>query len=330
MLVSPPLADDPAFNQPVKLYARYASHEIRHNYRFESMDSTNEGTSVITVDHSKLDLVKKQSETPARTKQRRGSADLLSTAHSLVGSLTSLRSRMRRGSEDDLAHALGGSEAGASDAGSSAAEGGKRKSRTSITSGFANLKRSMSLDMNESGCRNSSRGPRRPSDEDSPSAGTSDDESVKKPAPPPKRSAMKQGSKDRGDSSDRDGKRNSLPTLHLRFGSRRGRSPKPSKENMLEGGSGSSREGSAREGSARDGPQSRSSPLVPEGMRRESSNKQRKTSFTDENNVGPLAVLASGGSAESGQRSSGQPSNAETPSSSRKQQNEEVPQELEA
>ena len=38
-------AYDPAFNQPVKLYARYAHEEILHDCHFEPMDSVREGVT---------------------------------------------------------------------------------------------------------------------------------------------------------------------------------------------------------------------------------------------------------------------------------------------
>lgn len=89
-------AYDPAFNQPVKLYTRYAKikDEIKYGFHFEPMDSTNGDGSVITVDHAKLDAHeqdKVEEITPQPTRQRRHSAG---AAKHIMTSLRPFRRRM--------------------------------------------------------------------------------------------------------------------------------------------------------------------------------------------------------------------------------------------
>ena len=50
----------------MKLYARYAKHEILHESHFEPMYTTNEDASITTVDHSKLDMWKADETTHRR------------------------------------------------------------------------------------------------------------------------------------------------------------------------------------------------------------------------------------------------------------------------
>lgn len=91
-------AYDPSFNQPVKLYTRYAKHEILHNCHFDPMVATADDDKS-TVDHAKLDMYSPDEKTPERGAHttRRG------PAKSMMGSLRELSGhsrKARRMSED--------------------------------------------------------------------------------------------------------------------------------------------------------------------------------------------------------------------------------------
>jgi len=72
-------AYDPYFSQPVKLYARYAKHEIIHGCRFEQMEFPSEDGTFVSVDHAKLDAYTTEA-TAKRRKHRRCSWTSLGSA----------------------------------------------------------------------------------------------------------------------------------------------------------------------------------------------------------------------------------------------------------